>query len=97
MAAGVWDGIDKERVGRGLVTAFMSDEYLEVLAEINNAETEGEVLAARDKVKDLMVLWREEVPEYAFAVDALYLFSEQMIEMLKDMEEEDSPAVDSQA
>ncbi|UJX42066.1 hypothetical protein K9F62_05100 [Desulfovibrio sp. JY] len=97
MAAGVWDGIDKERVGRGLVTAFMSDEYLEALAEINNAETEGEVLAARDKVKDLMVLWREEVPEYAFAVDALYLFSEQMIEMLKDMEEEDSPAVDSQA
>ena len=51
MAAGVWDGIDKERVGRGLVTAFMSDEYLEVLADINNAETRADVLAAREKIK----------------------------------------------
>ena len=82
MTAGVWDGIDKERVGRGLVTAFMSDEYLEVLADINNAESEAEVLAARAKIKDLMVLWREEVPEFAFAVDALYLFSEKMLEAL---------------
>ena len=82
MAAGVWDGIDKERVGRGLVTAFMSDEYLEVLAEINNAESEAEVLTARAKIKDLMALWREEVPEFAFAVDALYLFSEKMLELL---------------
>ena len=83
MAAGVWDGIDKERVGRGLVTAFMSDEYLEVLADINNAETRADVLAAREKVKDLMALWREEVPEFAFAVDALYLFSEKVLETLE--------------
>lgn len=82
MAAGVWDGIDKERVGRGLVTAFMSDEYLEVLADINNAETPADILAAREKIKELMGLWREEVPEFAFAVDALYLFSEKMMEAL---------------
>ena len=32
MASGVWDGLDKERVSRGMVTAFLSDEYLEALA-----------------------------------------------------------------
>ena len=82
MAGGVWDGLDKERVSRGLVTAFMSDEYLEALATVNNAETEADILAAREKVKELMALWREEVPEYAFAIDALYLFSEKMRESL---------------
>lgn len=78
MATGVWDGIDKERVAKALVTAFMSDEYLEVLAAINNAETPADLAAARERVKDLMALWREEVPEYAFAIDVLYLFSEKM-------------------
>lgn len=82
MAAGVWDGIDKDRVSRGLVTAFMSDEYLEALADINNAETVAEIQAARVKVKDLMTLWREEVPEFAFAIDALYLFSEKVEQQL---------------
>jgi hypothetical protein len=82
MAAGVWDGIDKDRVSRGLVTAFMSDEYLEALADINNAETVAELQAARVKVKDLMTLWREEVPEFAFAIDALYLFSEKVEQQL---------------
>uniref|UniRef100_I2PY61 Uncharacterized protein n=1 Tax=Desulfovibrio sp. U5L TaxID=596152 RepID=I2PY61_9BACT len=82
MAAGVWDGIDKDRVSRGLVTAFMSDEYLEALADINNAETVAELRAARVKVKDLMTLWREEVPEFAFAIDALYLFSEKVEQQL---------------
>jgi hypothetical protein len=79
---GVWDGLDKERVGLAVVTAFMSDEYLEVLAEMNNAESAAEVLAARDKAKELMALWREECPEYAFMVDCLYLFSERMIQAL---------------
>ncbi len=82
MAAGVWDGIDKDRVSRGMVTAFMSDEYLEALADINNAETAAEIQAARVKVKDLMTLWREEVPEFAFAIDALYLFSEKVEQQL---------------
>ncbi|MHC1712732.1 MAG: hypothetical protein AB9872_11355 [Solidesulfovibrio sp.] len=78
MAAGVWDGLDKPRVAKAMVTAFMSDEYLETLAAINNAETAAEIAAVREKIKDLMALWREEVPEYAFVVDALYLFSEKM-------------------
>ncbi|KHK00771.1 hypothetical protein [Desulfovibrio sp. TomC] len=78
MAAGVWDGIDKERVAKAMVTAYLSDEYLEALAAINNAETLAELAAARDKVKDLMALWREEAPEYAFVIDALYLFSEKI-------------------
>lgn len=82
MGAGVWDGIDKERVARGLVTAFMSDEYLEALAAVNNAETVAELAAARVKIKDLMTLWREEVPEFAFAIDALYLFSEKAEQQL---------------
>lgn len=82
MATGVWDGIDKDRVSRGLVTAFMSDEYLEALAAINNAETVAEVRSAREKVKELMTLWRQEVPEFAFAVDALYLFSEKAEQQL---------------
>jgi hypothetical protein len=78
MAAGVWDGLDKPRVAKAMVTAFMSDEYLETLAAINNAETAAEIAAVREKIKELMALWREEVPEYAFVVDALYLFSEKM-------------------
>jgi len=82
MAAGVWDGIDKPRVSRGLVTAFMSDEYLEALAAVVNAETPADIAAARVKIKELMALWREEVPEYAFAVDALFLFSEKAEQQL---------------
>jgi hypothetical protein len=84
MGAGVWDGIDKERVAKAMVTAFLSDEYLEALAAINNAETAADIAAAREKVKELMGLWREEVPEYAFVVDALYLFSEKMLQQLAD-------------
>ncbi|HCR13041.1 hypothetical protein [Solidesulfovibrio sp.] len=82
MASGVWDGLDKERVSRGMVTAFLSDEYLEALAAINNAETPSEIEAARAQVKELMALWREEVPEFAFAVDILYQFSEKMQQQL---------------
>jgi nitrate reductase assembly molybdenum cofactor insertion protein NarJ len=78
MAAGVWDGIDKERVAKAMVTAYLSDEYLEALAAVNNAETPADLAAARVLIKDLMVLWREEAPEYAFVVDALYLFSEKI-------------------
>lgn len=84
MATGVWDGIDKDRVSKALVTAYMSDEYLEVLAAINNAETVAELDAAREQVKELMALWREEVPEFAFAIDVLYLFSEKIREQLPD-------------
>ena len=75
---GVWDGLDKERISRAVLTAFRSDEYLELLARINNAESQAELHAAKDSVKDIMVLWREECPEYAFMVDCLYLFSEKM-------------------
>lgn len=82
MAAGVWDGLDKDRVSKALVTAFMSDEYLEALAAINNAESPADIAAARGQVKELMALWREEVPEYAFAIDALYLFSEKMLQTM---------------
>ena len=78
MAAGVWDGIDKDRVAKALVTAFMSDEYLEALAAVNNAESPADLAAARALIKDLMVLWREEAPEYAFVIDALYIFSEKI-------------------
>lgn len=78
MAMGVWDGIDKARVAKALVTAFASDEYLEALAAINNAETVAELAQARETVKELMAVWREECPEYAFAIDALFLFSERM-------------------
>lgn len=78
MASGVWDGIDKDRVAKAMVTAYLSDEYLETLAAINNAETLAELNAAREKIKDLMALWREEAPEYAFVIDALYLFSEKI-------------------
>jgi len=78
MAMGVWDGIDKARVAKALVTAFTSDEYLEALAAINNAETVAELAPAREKVKELMAIWREECPEYAFVIDALFLFSERM-------------------
>jgi len=83
MAVGVWDGIDKQRVAKGLVTAFMSDEYLETLAAINNAETVAELTRSREKIKELMALWREECPEFAFAVDALFLFSEKMQQTLE--------------
>ena len=78
MATGVWDGLDKDRVAKALVTAFMSDEYLEALAAVNNAETLADLAAARVLIKDLMVLWREEAPEYAFDIDALYIFSEKI-------------------
>lgn len=82
MGMGVWDGLDKERVAKAMVTAFLSDEYLEVLAEVNNAERVAELLAARTRIKDLMALWREECPDYAFAVDLLFLFSEKMEQQL---------------
>lgn len=78
MATGVWDGLDKDRVAKAMVTAFLSDEYLEALAAVNNAETLADLAAARTLIKDLMVLWREEAPEYAFVIDALYIFSEKM-------------------
>lgn len=82
MGLGVWDGLDKERVAKAMVTAFMSDDYLEVLAEVNNAETVAELAAARARIKDLMALWREECPEYAFVIDVLFLFSEKMEQQL---------------
>ena len=82
MAAGVWDGLDKPRVSKAMVTAFMSDEYLEALAAVVNAETSADIAAARGKIKELMALWREEVPEYAFVIDALFLFSEKAEQML---------------
>lgn len=75
---GVWDGLDKERVSRAVLTAFTSDEYLELLARINNADTPEEAAAAREDLKELMALWRQECPEYAFMVDCLFLFSEKM-------------------
>ncbi|MFZ5426556.1 MAG: hypothetical protein ACOZEN_06255 [Thermodesulfobacteriota bacterium] len=81
---GVWDGLDKDRVSRAVLTAFTSDEYLELLARLNNAETTAEVAKARDGIKDVMALWRQECPEYAFMVDCLYLFSEKMDLYLAD-------------
>jgi hypothetical protein len=75
---GVWDGLDKERISKAVLTAFSSDEYLELLAAMNNAETPAEVAAARAQLKEVMALWRQECPEYAFMVDCLYLFSEKM-------------------
>jgi len=79
---GVWDDLDKERVSRAVVTAFYSDEFLDVLADINNAQSPGEVRQARERVKELMGLWRQECPEYAFMVDCLFLFSEKMEQVL---------------
>ncbi len=84
--AGVWDGLDKNRVSKAVVTAFASDEYLEALAAINNAETPAELEAARAAVKDLMALWRAEVPEYAFMIDCLYLYSDKMLRDLTGQE-----------
>lgn len=81
---GVWDGLDKERVSRAVVTAFMSDEYLEALAAINNAESREQVQQARSLVKEQMSLWREECPDYAFMVDCLYLFSEKMLQFFPE-------------
>ena len=75
---GVWDGLEKERVSRGVVTAFYSDEYMDLLARINNAESLQDIQDARAAIKDVMALWREECPEYAFMVDCLYLFSERI-------------------
>jgi len=75
---GVWEELDKERVSRAVLTAFASDEYLELLARINNAESLAELDAAKSSVKEIMTLWRGECPEYAFMVDCLYLFSEKM-------------------
>lgn len=74
----VWEGLDKERIAKAAVTAFMSDDFLQALAAINNAESREELLAARGLVKEQMTLWREECPDYAFMVDCLYLFSEKM-------------------
>lgn len=79
---GVWDGLDKDRVSRAVLTAYMSDEYLEALAALVNAETPAEVEAAREAVKDLMALWREECPEYAFMIDCLYQLSEKRLAYL---------------
>lgn len=81
---GVWDGLDKSRVSKAVVTAFMSDDYLEVLAALNNAESKAEVLKARELVKEQMALWREECPEYAFMVDCLYLFSDRMLDFFPE-------------
>lgn len=81
---GVWDGLDKERVGRALVMAYMSDDYLEVLAAINNAETPEEVEKAQEQVKELMTLWRDECPEFAFMVDGLFLFSQAMLQFFPE-------------
>jgi len=75
---GVWDGLEKDRVSKAVLTAFTSDEYLELLARLNNAESVEEVAKAREDIKDVMGLWRQECPEYAFMVDCLYLFSEKM-------------------
>jgi hypothetical protein len=91
-AQGVWDGLDKERVTRAVVTAYVSDDYLEALAAINNAETVDDVVRAREAVKELMALWREECPEYAFMVDCLYLFSERMLEGLSGTGARPEPA-----
>jgi len=79
---GVWDGLDQERVSRGVTTAFYSDEYLDLLARINNSGSVQEVLAAREDVKAMMALWRQECPEYAFMVDCLFLFSEKLLQTL---------------
>lgn len=78
ISKGVWDGLDKERVSRGVVTAFNSDEYLELLARINNAESLQDILEARKTIAEVMGVWRLECPEYAFMVDCLYLFSEKI-------------------
>jgi hypothetical protein len=86
MGMGVWDGLDKPRVTKAMVTAFLSDEYLEVLADINNAETAAELAAARGRVKELMELWRQDCPEYAFVIDVLFLFSEKMEQQLAEAE-----------
>jgi hypothetical protein len=75
---GVWEGLEKERISRAVLTAFSSDEYLDLLARINNAESPAEVEAARRDLKEIMAVWRQECPEYAFMVDCLYLFSEKM-------------------
>ena len=75
---GVWDGLDKDRISRAVLTAFMSDDYLETLADINNAERAAEARQARESIKEQMALWREECPDYAFMLDCLYLFSEKM-------------------
>lgn len=80
---GVWEDLDKERISKAVLTAFMSDDYLESLAAINNAETAAEALAARESVKEQMALWREECPDYAFMVDCLFLFSEKMAQNLE--------------
>ena len=84
---GVWDGLDKERVSRAVLTAFTSDEYMELLARINNAETPEELAKARADLKDVMALWRQECPEYAFMVDCLYLFTEKMDLFLTGVDE----------
>jgi len=75
---GVWDGLDKDRISKAVLTAFMSDDFLQSLAEINNAESAAEALAARESIKEQMALWREECPDYAFMLDCLYLFCEKM-------------------
>jgi hypothetical protein len=76
---GVWDGLDKERIAKAVVTAYMSDEYLDILADINNAETPAQAETAKGRIKEVMGLWREECPDYAFMVDGLFLFAERRI------------------
>lgn len=84
MATGVWDGIDKPRVSKAVTTAFGSDEYLEILAMVHNAETPREIAAAKELIKELMAFWREEVPEYAFMIDCLYLYADAALRDLAD-------------
>jgi len=84
---GVWDGLDKDRIARAVVTAFMSDEFLEALAAVNNAGNPAELARARELVKEQMALWREECPDYAFMVDCLYIFSERMADFFPEDQE----------
>ena len=79
MSAGVWDGIDKQRVVKAVTTAFGSDEYLEALAAVHNAETLEELTAARQTLKELMAFWREEIPAFAFMIDCLYIYSDKVL------------------
>ena len=76
---GVWDELDKERIAKAVVTAYMSDEYLDILADINNAENPAQAEAAKGRIGEVMGVWREECPDYAFMVDCLYLFAQKRI------------------
>lgn len=84
MKEGVWDGLPKERVLKGVTTALGSPEFMETLAEIYNAEKPAEIDATLGAVKDMMSAWREEAPEYAFMIDCLFHFAEQSKRELSD-------------